>query len=401
MTGYRAAMGVPDDVGTRRCPACAAVVPAAPFCGECGADPDRPVSPLTTLLRPAVYATAHRETVWLPRISSTLLPRFPGEIRKPFRVGLILVAIGILGFAMSRINGPLGVTSTIGWPLLFLIYVWQSDVFRDVPFRILAVATALGVTFGVGWWLAAGRILATAYGVTTASSLMLTRVLNTGLLITIGGAALMLVPALLCRLFPMPVRESLDGFVIGAFGALWYSTAAATTIVAPQFAEGLIEEYSAGRMLQDSSTYGIITPIITTAAGGLVGMSLWFCPDRRPGRHPGRARAALTVCTLLAIVLYVGVWTVDALALPRPLDMSIKFTLAALALIVVRVAVQTTLLHEAPDPATGRPILCVHCEKVVPDLPFCSSCGVAARASSRSSRALRHEDPPVRELARH
>lgn len=398
-------MTVDDDARRtgRTCPACGADAPAASFCGECGADLDRPVTRWSVLLRPRVFATAHRETIWLPRISSTLFPRFPGEIRAPFRIGLILVAIAILVFASLRSNGPLGVTATIGWPLLFLLYVWQSDAFRDIPLRILGVAMVLGVAFGVGWWLAAGKVLASSYGVSTASSLQLAKVINTGFLITLGGAALMLVPAFAARwvaaMSTMPARESLDGFVVGAFGALWYSTAATTTIVAPQFVEGLIEEHSSGRMLQDAVTYGIVTPIVTTAAGGLVGLSLWFRPDRRPGRDPRRDRLALTLATLLAVGLYVAVWFVDALALPRPADLTIKLALAVVALITARAAVQIALLHEAPDPATGDPLLCVHCEKVVPDLPFCVACGAAARASSRTSRRLRHEMPPVREFA--
>ena len=69
-----------------------------------------------------------------------------------------------------------------------------------------------------------------------------------------------------------------------------------------------------------------------------------------------------------------------------------------LALLLVRCAVQIALLHEAPDPATGAPVLCVHCERVVPDMPFCSACGAAARASSRTSRRMRRESPPVRTL---
>jgi hypothetical protein len=348
------------------------------------------------LLRPNVFATAHRETIWLPRISSTLFPRFPGQLRRPFRIGLILVLIVIIGLALARLNGPLGVTATLGAPLLFLLYVWQSDAFRDIPLRVLAVAAVLGAALGAGWWLAVGKILARSYDLSTASSLALTRVLNTGFLITLGGAVLMLAPAVLCRLIPVPVRESLDGFVVGAVGALCYATAATTTIVGPQFAEGLLEGQSTGRMLHDSITYGVVNPIATTAAGGLVGLSLWFQPDRRTGRDPRRARVALTLFAVLGVGSFVAVWTIDAMSLTRPLDMALKLVVAGFAVFAIRCAVQTALLHEAPDPVTGSLLLCVHCEKVVPDMPFCSACGAAAKASSRTSRRLRRADPPVR-----
>ena len=74
-----------------------------------------------------------------------------------------------------------------------------------------------------------------------------------------------------------------------------------------------------------------------------------------------------------------------------------RVALAVLTLLVVRCGLQSALLHEAPDPSTGEPILCVHCERVVPDMPFCSACGAAGRASSRTSRRLRREHPPVLE----
>lgn len=381
---------------TRVCPACGSTVPAEVFCASCGAELAAPVSTWSILLRPRVFATAPREPIWIPRISSSLFPRIPFQTRKPFRVGLILCLVAIIVLASAEMNGPLGVIAVIGWPLLFLIYVWQSDGFRDKPLRILAVAMVLGVALGIGWWLSTGSIIAGSYGLSTGSSLLLVNeVLNVGLLISLGGGVLMLVPALVCRLFPMPVRESLDGFVIGAFGALWYSTASAATILAPQFAEGLIEQQGAGRMFEDAVTYGIVDPIVTTAAGGLVGLSLWFRPNRRAGRDPRRARTALTICTLLALGLYAAVWVADAVSVQRTIDLAAKITLAVLALLTVRCAVQIALLQEEPDPAGGESVLCVHCLKVVPDEPFCVACGAAARASSRSSRRLRRESPPV------
>lgn len=271
------------------------------------------------------------------------VPSFPGQVRRPFRIGLIVVLIGLIVCSLTRITGPAGIFSVIGWPLIFLIYVWESDAFRDIPARIMAVTMVIGIACGVGWWLAAGKVLADNYGVTTASSLALTKVLDTGFLISLGGTALMLLPAVVGRLFPMPVRESLDGFVVGAFGALWYQTAATTTTIAPQFAEGLMLEQSTTRILADSLTYGVVTPLTTTAAGGLVGMSLWFRPDRRQGKDPRRARTALTIFTVLAVAIYIGVWAVDQQGFPRVIDVSLKLALALLAVLTARSAIADRL----------------------------------------------------------
>ena len=354
---------------------------------------DAPVTMGSRLLRPSVYATAHRETIWLPRVSSTLFPRFPGAIRKPFRIGLIVVLVGLIMFSLTRITGPAGIFTTIGWPLLFLIYVWQSDAFRDIPVRIMAIAAALGIASGVGWWLAAGKVLADSYGVTTASSLALTKVVSTGFLITLGGTALMLLPAVVTRLFPLPVRESLDGFVIGAFGALWYQTAATANHFGAPVRRGSDARTECNPDSGGPADLWGRHPLATTAAGGLVGAQSVVPAGPAARAQPGRARAALTICTVVAVGLYVTVWAVDSLSLSRMADVSLKLVVAVLAVLTARSAVQIALLHETPDPATGAPVLCVHCEAVVPDLPFCCA-WAAARASSRSSRRFRRENPP-------
>jgi hypothetical protein len=58
--------------------------------------------------------------------------------------------------------------------------------------------------------------------------------------------------------------------------------------------------------------------------------------------------------------------------------------------------VHMALLREQHDPITHEPLLCEHCGHVVPDMAFCPACGVATRASSRTSRAERREARPVR-----
>jgi hypothetical protein len=148
-------------------------------------------------------------------------------------------------------------------------------------------------------------------------------------------------------------------------------------------------------MFTDAITYGVIDPLTTAALGGLLGLALWFRPS---GRHSRQARTVVTICIVLMAVLFVGVWVIDALSLPHSVDVAVNLVQAGVALVTLRVAVQTVLLHETPDPATGDAVLCVHCEKVVPDAPFCVSCGAAARASSRSSRRLRRQCPPVPEF---
>ena len=62
-------------------------------------------------------------------------------------------------------------------------------------------------------------------------------------------------------------------------------------------------------------------------------------------------------------------------------------SVAVVALLLLRVGLHLALLHEAHDEIhSDEPVLCPHCHHVVPDMAFCPACGVATRASSRSSR---------------
>jgi hypothetical protein len=381
---------------SRQCPACRCAVPAAVFCGQCGADLKGAVTTRDVVLRPRVFAAAPREPVVVPRMTSSLFPRLPAPARKPFRLALVLLLGAMVVLSALRANAALGAITILGGPLLFILYMWQSDAFRDISRRALVIAFFTGSTLGVAWWLFTGRLLAGSYGVSTAGGLALQNLLaGFGLAVTVGGALILVLPPAVVRLLRVPVHEPIDGYVIGAFGALSYGCAAGITWLFPQIVAGLLDSQSSWRMFADAITYGVIDPLTTAALGGLLGLVLWFRPS---GRHSRQARTLVTICTLLMAVLFVGVWVVDALSLPHAEEVAVNLVQAGAALVMLRVAVQAVLLHETPDPATGAPTLCVHCQKVVPDLPFCVSCGAAARASSYSSRRRRRECPPVPEF---
>jgi len=151
------------------------------------------------------------------------------------------------------------------------------------------------------------------------------------------------------------------------------------------------------RLVVESVLYGIAVPLTAAATGGLLGILLWFRPGKRAGEHPARVRAALLWFSGLVAVIYSAIWVIDAARVPKLPQLALHILMTVIALLAVRICVQLALLHEEPDPSSGNPVLCVHCDRVVPDMAFCPACGVAARASSRSSRRSRRESPPVRQ----
>ena len=379
----------PDDTVTAECPACHERVPERKFCGDCGASRDEPVTLWRVLMRPAVFAAAPHQPVALPLVTSSLFARLSPTSRRPFRLGLFLGLAALVVFSWWGFLGPLVVVSAFGIPLLFVLYLWQSDAFRDIPPRALVTAVVIGVGTGIAWWLWVGLQVAHTYGIPLGIGAQMERALNIGSWITIIGALLMILPAIIVRLSGWTTREALDGFVIGALGALSHAAAGTITWFAPQFTAGLLNNYRPVRLLEESFLSGFVEPIAAAAAGGLIGLELWFRPNRGTLRHPGRLRAALIIFTLLVMSLYVAVYVVDASALSTAAELAINFALTAVFLLTLRSAVQMALLHEEPDPATGEPVGCLHCDQTVPDAPFCPACGAATRASSRTWRRSR------------
>ena len=387
-----------EQVPTAECRICQVEVPAGEYCGLCGCHltPRKGEGP--DWLRIRDFGAAPGEHLLQPSLASSLFPHLPPRSRTVFRVGLAVVFVALVAFALLRMPGALVTVEALGFPFLFVLYLVESDGFRDIPTPMWVLTAALGVGLGVGWVLLTGMMVARSYGIELGAGVDGTRMLSTGIGIPLGGVILMLMPAVIVRLLRPPTRESLDGFMVGALGALSFTAAATLARLAPQFVTGVVSKRPMDSLLVEAGIRGVAVPLTAAAAGGLIGAALWFTrPPSKEKQHPGVVRALLVFFAVAVLVVYVGLGLVDVSHFPQVLMLVLYLAVAAVALFLLRVGLQLALLHEAHDEIqSDEPLLCPHCGHVVPDMAFCPACGVATRASSRSSRTSRRDTRPVR-----
>ena len=412
-----------DPVPRTRCPRCANDVPDGEFCGVCGSDLTGVRPGGRGWLRPRTFGAAPGEAVLRPYLFSSLLPHLPSRSRRPFRIVLLVGALGLVASTIGRLPSAGIAIAALGLPLLFGLYLRASGVGRGIPRLSLALAATLGAALGIGWVLVTGHLVSASYGLPMTVGLALRQELRTGIAIPTAAMILMVVPVLVARLLPRPAgvprtSEALDGFAIGALGALVFSAAATLTRLAPRFfAPAAVSDDNVpllfGRLgaglfahtrplrsiLVESVLCGVTIPITAAAAGGMVGILLWFHhpTDDRTEDHPGRVRIALGLLAATTLVVHTAAGTIDMVGLPETWMIGLHLLMTLAVLLALRLAMQLALLHETHDPIDeSRPLLCVYCEMVVPDMAFCPACGVASRASSRESRRERRGERPRR-----
>jgi hypothetical protein len=387
-----------SDLPTMTCRVCDTDVPAGAFCGLCGADLTPQHGDGPDWLRLRTFAAAPGERVLRPAVASSLFPQLPQTSRTPFRLGLAALALTLAVFALLRWQAPMIAVAALGLPVSFLIYLYETGGWQDLPARMLTIGTVLGVTLGVGWALLTGPVAARSYGFALGTGMTGQNVLLVGLAIPLGVALLMVVPVIVGRMLRPAIRESLDGFLIGALGAACFTAAATLTRLAPQFTTGTVsQDRPVIGLIVQAGVHGVALPVIATAVGGVVGVALWF--QRRPdtSRRDRWAGPGILVAGLLTpLVGYAALGLTDVARIPQGVRLGLYLLITALVLLALRVVLQTALLHERHDePPPNEPLLCPQCNHVVPDMAFCPSCGAATQASSRSSRAGRRLTRPV------
>ena len=113
-------------------------------------------------MRIKAFSASPGEHLLTPNIASSLFPHLPPASRIAFLLGLGLLLVALIAATLFRLPGALITVAALGLPLLFLMYLQEADVHRDIPSGTLVLTSALGIGLGVGWVLLTGAAVASS-----------------------------------------------------------------------------------------------------------------------------------------------------------------------------------------------------------------------------------------------
>ena len=359
------------------CPHCDSTVPQGEFCGHCGAH-------LRTgdVSRRQAFAAMPNEPVVHFNLVSTLFPHLSHRHGGPFRWALITGALFVVVLAAFHLFAPATVAASFLLPALYLLYLYEVEVYADEPWLLVGATTVTGAVLGYAFTEIAGS---------AASRVDIAGDSGTGFVlravaIPIFAQTLMLVGPLVLFFLRPRYREPLDGVTFGAASALGFTLTAELAaqwplIVGPLVAAGDPVDWAL-RLLR----LGVLVSLVNASTTALITAGLWL--QRYDRRRSQRAREVSVLATLVAAFgaqLLLGALT---FAVQDLIVEVLVWALATIALMLyVRQVIHQALLAEGVVHEIGPDSQCPECHHIVPTMLFCPNCGAARAAAPRSTRS--------------
>ncbi len=373
------------------CSNCKNEVPREPFCVRCGAPLENAGSHYHERRG---YAAAPHEHWYHPRIVSSLFPQLPRADMLPFRLSLAGGVGIVVALCLLRLF-PLGlISAAVLVPLLFLLYVWEVDLYEEEPGTVLGFTVAWGLLGGVALGLVARHVSSEVSLVqgkaNTHDVIWLGVILPCIALVVMIGGPLVLLPY---RNF----NDVLDGAAFGGVSAVTLVAAEAITNSSGFLQHGFRAAGQNELWIARLLTLGVALPLLAAGVAGASTGTFWLrfrarSVDRRALGPLGSPFLAVPIAAGALVgsylsAIYLGQWT----------TLVITAALAALSLVWLRWMIHVGLCEEAGDPI-GSPIVCPNCHHETPVHSFCGHCGVSLRALPGHGRAHVGRTPPKTHL---
>jgi RsiW-degrading membrane proteinase PrsW (M82 family) len=370
-----------------RCEHCSHDVPDGVFCTRCGAHQGTTQESGNAKTREHRYAAHPGEHVAQPSVITTLFPHLGHHKVHEFRWAFIAGLAGVLVLYVAGLIAAAILVAAFLVPVLYLIYLYEAQVYRDEPALVLGFTIGGGIVVGIVFTVFE-RFVYNPFQFTSnplaSASVSIGGLLILGLLFPVVQEALKPLPA-----FFLPNRadfpETVDGLVFGVASGLGFSLAEAL-IGFSSVVTSLPAHVAPGNWIYDLATLAVFLPLLQGSTTGMIVATIW---RYRRGRLGQREIGAVVMALLAHIAFSAGTEVMKETSV-NPLFVLIwQAAIVGALLIYVRYLLHHALLEEAAHMGFAETV-CANCHMHIVASGFCPNCGMALTAAPNAVKRSRH-----------
>jgi hypothetical protein len=364
-----------------RCDHCTHDVPDGVFCTRCGANQGTTGEFGNAKTREHRYAAHPAEHMAQPSVFTTLFPHLGHHKVHEFRWAFMAGLGGILVLYLAGLITAAILVAAFLVPVLYLIYLYEAQVYRDEPAIVLGFTLGGGIVVGIVLTVFErivynpfqynGNPLSNA-GVSVGGLLIV------GLLLPVMQEALKPLPA-----FFLPNRadfpETVDGLVFGVAAGLGFSLAEALIGFGNALAT-LPAHVTPGNWIYDLATLAVFQPLLQGSATGMIVATIW---RYRRGRLGGRELGGVAMAVIAHIAFSAGTQLMKETSVNALFILIWQAAIVGALLIYIRYVLHYALLEEAANMGFAETV-CASCHMHIVAAGFCPNCGMALTAAPNS-----------------
>jgi len=369
-----------------RCDHCANDVPDGVFCTRCGAHQGTTGELSRAKTRSHRYAAHPAEHVLQPSVFTTIFPHLGHQKVHEFRWAF---AVGLAGILVLYIAGLITAAILVAIflvPVLYLIYLYEAQVYRDEPATVLGFTIGGGAVVGLVLTLIVRALVNPFTSVGNplhAASISVGALLFLGVLVPVLQEALKPLPALfLPRRADFP--ETVDGLVFGIAAGLGFSVAESLVAFSGALA-GLPAHVAPGNWIYDLVTLAIFQPLLQGSATGMIVAAVW---RYRRGRLGQREIGAVALAVIAHVAFALGTQLLKDVGVAQLFVLVWQAAIVGAVLIYVRFLLHHALLEEAAHMGFAETV-CPNCHMHIVASGFCPNCGMALTAAPTAVKRAR------------
>ncbi len=336
------------------CDHCGKQVPDGVFCTNCGAHQGLAEHGIAAQERTQHFAAHPGEHVAQPSIFTTLFPHLGNRKLNEFRWALTLGFALIVVLVATELLTAALVVSLLLVPTLYVVYLYEAQVYRNEPALVLGLTLGGGLILGGLVTFFSERIIGGSLGASGAP------IVSYDVILPVIQLIVMPIPALLLRTRPQ-FGATIDGLAFGVTAGVGFA-----------FGEGVVGYWSVFQVpfnhpdptfwIYPITTLALLIPLFYGSTAGAITATLW-----RPSRTGSGRWVSLfgvPIVLIATIAFFAGGQVLADHGVGQLIVLFFQTALALLVVVYIRHLVHHSLMEEGQDMGY-RPIVCPHCHQHV------------------------------------